>query len=618
MATYGTISRNLGLTRFCIFFVYTFNHVFFFLYFPVFRILSVAQTMKLYLSPEVIINFLSWILFSLYYTGVFTRSASKYDDSDEHCQKINRLYIFTGYSNIAFPVLNSVVLPYVLTRTAARLGFSGVYNLPLTMTSIGVCCSFGMFAYIIWQKRIEEWLYFLPYTKNDTFLSLTMKITFIAIFSTVSLVLLALAPLKTPSNEGLSLQELFNRCLPMAVLGVMCITLDFVCLIVTIQQCVTRIEMYTLKMAEGDYTKEFLPVMTRDNLGNLTLNINLFQDATKRLLGELNSCIQESAEAVRDSETGIRNIEDTANLLVRHIQQVKDQIGKQSEGVSNASGAVAQIGVSIERLIKNIDSQSLAVDESAAAVKQMVSNIQRVTQILSRNGASVKDLGTASEEGQKKILNSVKMSREIINESQGLMDASGIIQSIAEQTNLLAMNAAIEAAHAGEAGKGFAVVADEIRKLAEQSNTQGKKISESLASLNDVIHSVATGTEALKVQFEQIYDLTNVVREQEEVVMTAMSEQALESEQVLNAMKNIEDSTSQVKLGSKEMFEGSSAALREMRILTEFSSSTNETVGQMSSGTSSILSAIEQGNEASRRNTDSIDKLMAEVKKFRL
>ena len=56
------------------------------------------------------------------------------------------------------------------------------------------------------------------------------------------------------------------------------------------------------------------------------------------------------------------------------------------------------------------------------------------------------------------------------------------------------MNAAIEAAHAGEAGKGFAVVADEIRKLAEESSSQGQSITTVLKSVKAKIANISEAT----------------------------------------------------------------------------------------------------------------------------
>ena len=84
----------------------------------------------------------------------------------------------------------------------------------------------------------------------------------------------------------------------------------------------------------------------------------------------------------------------------------------------------------------------------------------------------------------------------IIDQTQTALEESVGICNIAEQTRLLAINAAIEAAHAGVAGKGFGVVADEIRKVAEQSDKQGKSIAGRLQSIQEIINQVVNGSSA--------------------------------------------------------------------------------------------------------------------------
>jgi methyl-accepting chemotaxis protein len=92
------------------------------------------------------------------------------------------------------------------------------------------------------------------------------------------------------------------------------------------------------------------------------------------------------------------------------------------------------------------------------------------------------------------LRSTLTMKESMLNEVNSLSQFTEALQhmaknvgDIAKQTNLLALNAAIEAARAGEVGRGFAVVADEVRKLSNLSGETGKKISETVETVNRAI-----------------------------------------------------------------------------------------------------------------------------------
>ncbi len=221
-----------------------------------------------------------------------------------------------------------------------------------------------------------------------------------------------------------------------------------------------------------------------------------------------------------------------------------------------SSQAVQKIDVAdaeVSALVGPTQQMFNSVESSSAAIEEMIANINSINHILEKNSGIVSSLGNATKTGKVNLENVSEIVGKIEENSKGLGEMSEVIQNIASQTNLLAMNAAIEAAHAGEFGKGFAVVADEIRKLAESSGEEAKKISDVLEKITNLITNAYDTTVSALNEFEQVVSLSEEVTNHEQIVQNAISEQANGSAQLLESIQNMKELTSSVTKATENL-----------------------------------------------------------------
>ena len=378
-----------------------------------------------------------------------------------------------------------------------------------------------------------------------------------------------------------------------------------------------KLQLIFTKMAAGDLTGRFF-IKKNDEIGSLMIDFNTTMD---KVAAMVNSLIRESKTMQHVGDDLFNNMAETAsaiNEISANVESIKRQAKTQAESVQKTGNVVENIIEQIQQLDREIAVQAGAVSQSSSSVEEMAANITTITQTLEKNNNLIKEMYSMTIDGKNGAKTANSVVKQIAERSDALLEASVIIQNIASQTNLLAMNAAIEAAHAGETGKGFAVVADEIRKLAEESNEQGKQIGGVLKESIEIIHTLIAAGDGAEKTFEKVYELATQISDQEDFITRSMVEQMNANKEVLVAIKDINTSTNTVQSGSSEMLSGSGEVAREMNKLDGLTQVITNSMDEMSAGAIQINNAVVEVNDLVQKNKESIGILVNKVKEFKV
>jgi len=325
-------------------------------------------------------------------------------------------------------------------------------------------------------------------------------------------------------------------------LGVLIFILNLIIISKTLSKPLNYINnlVKNLSSGNGDLSKT-IDIKTKDELGNIALEINKFIDNVKHIIVE--------AKFKSSENTSIAH-----ELLTTSIE-----VGKKVEQGINIIDTATNNFIKIEKDIEKNSLDFIKNNNLLNVTKELVLK-------LNDNMKTLSNKVTLSSSKEMVLSDKVKNLKE---EASKIKNIVGVIRDIADQTNLLALNAAIEAARAGEHGRGFAVVADEVRKLAEKTQTS---ILEVETTIKVVVDTISNTSDEMNLNAKEILSLSEISENVKEE-LTKTSENLINTIlEISISIKDYDNCKKEINTVSKEITEINTLSSENARSVEEIAS----------------------------------------------
>jgi len=233
-----------------------------------------------------------------------------------------------------------------------------------------------------------------------------------------------------------------------------------------------------------------------------------------------------------------------------------------ARGAEQVTNAGLELSSSSQALAQGSSQQAASLETTAASTEEITALTKQNSGLAQECSALMVRAQEIGKGGIGAIGQLAETMKAIKTASDEISKTLSVIDGIAFQTNILALNAAVEAARAGESGAGFAVVADEVRALAQRSAQAARDTAELVSRNSSSVREAELRLDAVRGSLQQSAGIRGEVQQVADRLAEYSSRQALQIDQIAQAMKEMEHVTQRAAANAEE----SASAVTELNV----------------------------------------------------